>query len=83
MFNPPRNAPPTPLELLDRLDAWSRPGLTMEQFKNIVAQCTQCGLVTTRRVFHVHECLKTSFVSNNWESRLGGLEAQEDLHGTA
>lgn len=46
------------MDLLNRLDYWTRPGLTPEQFNSLIAQCRQCGLVTTRRVFDIHECVR-------------------------
>jgi hypothetical protein len=48
--------PPTPFDQLMRLDSWYRPGLTEEQFKELITTCT-CGMVMTRRVFNYHMCV--------------------------
>lgn len=43
-------------DLLARLDQLERPGISEEQFDEIVAKCT-CGMIVTRRRFADHECL--------------------------
>lgn len=55
-FQTPGNTP-FDNDLLQRLAAFDRPGLTVEQFRELVAEC-ECGLVTTRRVFEFHVCLR-------------------------
>lgn len=50
-----KRLPPTPFDLLMKLDSWDRPGLTTEEFRSLFAKCT-CGLVMTRRLFNYHEC---------------------------
>lgn len=58
IFNPPPNATLSTTELVNRLDTWIRPGLTAKQFRAIFAQC-ECGMVVTRRMFAMHECIPT------------------------
>jgi hypothetical protein len=48
--------PPTTFDRLMALDCWLRPGLTMEELRELLGRCT-CGLVTTRRTFYNHICL--------------------------
>lgn len=55
-FDPPPNAALCTTTLLNRLDCWLRPGLTVQQFRELFAQC-ECGMVTTCRMFGRHECI--------------------------
>jgi hypothetical protein len=57
MFNPPPNVAPTVSEQLEKLDFFYRPGLTESEFKRLFAKC-RCGIIVTRRMFHMHECMK-------------------------
>jgi hypothetical protein len=52
----PANRPPNDYELLMRLDALIRPGLTAKEFVKLFMEC-RCGLIMTQRVFGSHECL--------------------------
>jgi hypothetical protein len=52
----PANPPPSESELIARLDALIRPGLRTQQFKQLFASC-RCGVVVSRRMFAIHECL--------------------------
>jgi hypothetical protein len=45
------------VDRLFRLDCIMRPGLTRDEFLEIFAECTVCGLVMTRRTFQSHECV--------------------------
>lgn len=55
---PPRGERPnTILDVLWRLDAWSRPGLSIAELISALTMCETCGLVMTKRSFHRHECL--------------------------
>jgi len=37
------------------LDAATNPGLTRMQFNDLFTVCP-CGIITTRRVFHLYQC---------------------------
>ena len=55
----PRLAPSNQMTVLDclfRLDSVINPGVTALQLQRMLAICTGCGLVMTRRVFASHEC---------------------------
>ena len=43
-------------ELFELLDARVKPGITAAQFKALFTEC-ECGMVTTRRAFAMHECI--------------------------
>jgi len=57
-FNPPANAAISTTEWVNRLDSWFRPGLTLQQFQEVFAQC-KCGIVVTRQMFARHECVRS------------------------
>ncbi|KAG1842300.1 hypothetical protein C8R48DRAFT_679051 [Suillus tomentosus] len=40
-----------------RLDSFSRPGLTEEEFRHFLTRCYGCELIMTRRIFERHTCL--------------------------
>ncbi|KAG2752864.1 hypothetical protein P692DRAFT_20724237 [Suillus brevipes Sb2] len=40
-----------------KLDSFSRPGLTDEEFRRFLTQCCGCQLIMTRRMFERHDCL--------------------------
>ncbi|KAG1759884.1 hypothetical protein EDD22DRAFT_848896 [Suillus occidentalis] len=40
-----------------KLDSFSRPGLTDEEFRRFLTQCCGCQLIMTRRMFECHDCL--------------------------
>ena len=42
-------------ELLEKLDARVRPGITVAELKRIIAMCER-GLITTQRAFDDHDC---------------------------
>jgi hypothetical protein len=44
--------------LLLKLDSALKPGITAQEFQDLFAKCGTCGMVTTRRVFRSHECVK-------------------------
>lgn len=48
--------------LLLKLDSALKPGITAQELQDLLAQCSKCGLVTTRRVFRSHECVKVERV---------------------
>lgn len=56
-FNPPPNTVLTTTEMLHLLDSFTRPGLTLEQFNELIAVC-ECGMVVTQRMFRWHDCIK-------------------------
>lgn len=43
-------------DILKRLDARERPGISKAEFKGAFVMC-ECGLITTRRAFADHDCL--------------------------
>jgi hypothetical protein len=49
----------TTMDQLYQLDSWTRPGLTVAEFKRLFAKC-HCGLIMTRRVIDDYECLRTT-----------------------
>jgi hypothetical protein len=49
--------------LLLKLDSALKPGITAQEFQDLFAQCGKCGLITTRRVFRSHECVKVERVT--------------------
>lgn len=53
---PPVNQASRIIELLARLDFFVRPGIDEVTFNAIFARCS-CGMVTTRRMFNLHECM--------------------------
>jgi hypothetical protein len=55
----PRLAPSnqmTVLNLLFRMDSVVNPGVTVSQLRRMLATCSGCELVMTKRVFANHEC---------------------------
>jgi hypothetical protein len=46
----------TVLNCLFRMDSAVNPGVTATQLRRILATCTGCGFVMTKRVFANHEC---------------------------
>jgi hypothetical protein len=64
-FCPPPNSAVSTTELINRLDTWLRPGITMQQFKELFAEC-DCGLVVTRRMFDRHECIMKETVETSY-----------------
>jgi hypothetical protein len=44
------------LNCLFRMDSVINPGVTAAQLRRILATCTGCGFVMTKRVFPDHEC---------------------------
>ena len=43
-------------ELFELLNACVKPGITAAQFKTLFTEC-ECGMVTTRCAFVMHECI--------------------------
>ena len=54
-------------ELIGQLDARVKPGITGAQFRKLFYQC-QCGIITTRRAFLMHECLDVIDLTEDVES---------------
>jgi hypothetical protein len=54
---PAELTPAAVFDLLLRLDAMIRPGLTVREFMDLFVRCNRCGLVMTRRVFNSHDCV--------------------------
>lgn len=52
---PQTKEPPTVSNVLYRLISSHRPGLTWQEFANVIGHCEKCGLVATRRKLSVHE----------------------------
>ena len=52
----PAKLPKTTVDLLLRLDAFDRPGLTDHELKNLLGRCP-CGLNMTRRAYGGHTCV--------------------------
>lgn len=58
----PQRGPPVRLpshktaELLAKLDAWERPGISQHDFQHLFYRC-ECGIYVTRRAFKDHDCL--------------------------
>lgn len=52
---PPVKTRVSALELLFKLDSWTRPGVAAAELASIITRC-ECGLVTTKRAFGRHEC---------------------------
>lgn len=40
-----------------KLDSFSRPGLTEDQFRHFLTRCRGCELIMTRRMFEHHDCV--------------------------
>jgi hypothetical protein len=53
---PPELGAAAVFNLLLRLDAIMRPGLTAREFMDLFVRCNRCGLIMTRRVFLSHDC---------------------------
>jgi hypothetical protein len=59
-----RTCPPPTLNtqqafhLFLKLDSVLNPGITADEFQELMAQCGECGVITTRRVFRSHECVR-------------------------
>ena len=39
-----------------RLDSFTRPGLTEDEFRGFLTRCSDCELIMTRRMFERHNC---------------------------
>lgn len=55
VFKAPLNVPSS-LDIVGGISAPTRPGISIEQFLQLVAEC-ECGMVVSREVFHRHVCL--------------------------
>lgn len=54
---PSRQAPKRAKDnLLERLDARTRSGITSAEFRRLFVSC-ECGMFTTRRAFKDHQCI--------------------------
>ena len=40
-----------------QLDCMRHPGLPEDEFRDLFSKCGVCGLITTRQVFSLHDCL--------------------------
>jgi len=52
-----RNEAQTSFDRLLRLDSFTRPGLTEDEFRGFLTQCNGCELIMTRRMFERHNCV--------------------------
>ena len=55
---PPALDPATVFRQLLRLDSVYKPGLTVEELVLLLAKCSRCRLVMTRRIYESHVCDK-------------------------
>ncbi|KAJ7207470.1 hypothetical protein GGX14DRAFT_567422 [Mycena pura] len=54
---PPPEQPKSEFELMLKLDAVDRPGLTEAQFCCLFVKCSVCSIYTTKGMFNKHHCL--------------------------
>jgi hypothetical protein len=60
-FERPPSRIESTIDLLFRLDAIDRPGLSATEFRNLFAKCP-CGLIMTRRSYRGHVCADATTV---------------------
>jgi hypothetical protein len=51
------NEPHKTFDRLLKLDSFTRPGLTEDEFRHFLTRCWGCELIMTRRVFERHDCV--------------------------
>jgi hypothetical protein len=52
-----RNETHKTFDRLLKLDSFTRPGITEDEFRGFLTRCNDCELIMTRRMFEHHNCI--------------------------